>query len=170
MKKILMTMLLALVCIVATAQIKLCGYFGGYWSEWRYASTAKIYGGYNGFIIYDSSDGPWYPYFKFTISNYYIPSDKGIRKNNIKNNSWYEFSGTVEYYISDDYLSAYENFKKKSGPSFVAPKPFQDKGRPVKKITSRARIKIAPFKDHPRVYNIWFDKVGLGIDLNDIHF
>lgn len=169
MKKIIMTMILVLVCIVATAQIKTCCYFDGYWSDWQY-SNSVIRGGYNGFMIYKSSDGPWYPLFKFIINNYYIPSDKETRKNNITYNRWYEFSGTVEYYISDDFTSAYQCFKKNGGPHFVRSKYYQDLGMPVKKITSRATIKIAPFKDHPKVYNIWFDNVALGIDLDTLHF
>lgn len=169
MKKIILTSLLASICIVATAQIKLSCYFDGYWSAWH-AYRSSIRGGYDGFILYNPSDGPWYPFFKFTINNYYIPSDKGTRNNNIKNNRWYEFSGTVEYYICDDFPSAYQGFKKYREPVLIDPKRTQDEGRPVKKITSRATIKIAPFKDHPKVYNIWFENVGYGIDLGNMHF
>ena len=38
-------------------------------------------------------------------------------------------------------------------------------GRPTKKITSKATIKIKAFKDLPRTYNIFFDNVGLGVTL-----
>lgn len=41
---------------------------------------------------------------------------------------------------------------------------------PRVKRTTRAKIKIAPYKDHPVVYNIWFDNVGFGINLETSYF
>ena len=45
-----------------------------------------------------------------------------------------------------------------------------DNGRPTKKVTKKATIKIAPFKDRPQTYNIWFENVGFAINLNDTYF
>lgn len=55
-------------------------------------------------------------------------------------------------------------FRAARGPMFVPAK--LENGRPTKKITSKATIKIAPFKYLPRTYNIFFDNVGLGITLD----
>ena len=81
---------------------------------------------------------------------------------------WYEYSGTVEYYISDDDPSVLAMFRKKKGVYFIA--STLKNGRPTKKITSKATIKIAPFKDLPNTYNIWFDGVGFAISLNGSSF
>jgi len=153
---------------VAQAQISLCAYLDGYWSSWTTGYGLKIQGNYNGFIIYDENDGPWDPMFKFTINNFYMDTDSRSRK--LQGDRWYEFSGTVEYKICDQYLTAYSLFKDQKGPSFITDRALKEAGRPGKKVTSRATIKIAPYKDHPKVYNIFYDNVGLGIDLNNIYF
>lgn len=145
-----------------------CVYIDGYWSQWRNCSRSiKIQGGYSGFIICDADEGPWNYFFKFKIDNYQLP-DKKTRKEHRKENKWYIYTGVVEYYICDDYPNIYQIFKKNNGFAYV-PKTLTS-GRPTKKITSRATIKIAPYKKHPKCYNIWFDNVGLGIDLNDLYF
>ncbi len=170
MKKLLFIVsLLFCVSINSNAQtdMKVCGYFDGFWSNWMAAGGVEINGNYDGFIIYLPKEGPWEYRFKFKINNMTFP-DKKQRKKDIKANKWYQFSGTVEYYISDDYLSAIELFRSNKGPKFLAAK--QQSGRPTKKITSKATIKIAAFKDYPKVYNIFYDKVGFGIDLGSGHF
>ncbi len=170
MKRYILTFI-ALCCWgIAQAQISLSAYFDGYWSDWKScAQTIKIHGEYGGFIIYDQEEGPWSHFFKFTINNFCIP-DKDTRKSNLKNDKWYEYSGTVEYYICDDYPTAYSVFKSSKAPVFVTESWSKKTERPIKKITSPAKIKIRPYKDHPEVYNIWYDNVGLGISLNGDYF
>ena len=151
----------------SSAQIRINGYFDGYWATWVNAPEAQIYGSYDGFIIHTKEEGPWNYRFKFDIDNFKVP-DKKQRKKDIKNDTWYTFTGTVEYYISDDNPSILQNFRNNKGPVFIAAK--LKNGRPTKKIRSRATIKVAPFKDVPTVYNIWFDNVGVGINLNTVRF
>lgn len=169
MKRYVFLLYLVLRTVTIHAQIARAAYFDGYWSEWSTYSqfTWAIKGSYAGFIIYPKEAGPWTPWFKFTIDNFYMPDPK-TRKQNYKAGIWYEFTGTVEYYIDDDYLSAYQLFKSSRRASFINPQ--QPDGRPTKKITSRATIKIAPYQDHPKVYNLWYDNVGLGIDLRSLYF
>lgn len=197
MKKIITTIVFVLVCASVKAGMKFCGYFDGFWSSWKtqvivsnwkyqyeldelahknenggtaYWDTyhLTLRGGYGGFFIYcpDTGYGPWYPLFKFAISNYYTPSKETL-KQKIQNNEWLVYNGTVEYYVSDYVPSAYTGFKRYQCPVFVLTK---DSGRPIRKVTSQATIKIAPYKDHPKIYNIWYDSVGLGIDLGNIYF
>lgn len=166
MKKLLFIAFMVIFSLHVSAQIKLAVRFDGYWSDWNIYGTS-IRGNYSSFIIYDRINGPWEYFFKFQIDGFYIP-DKQTLKENYKYGQWYEYYGTVEYYISDDFQSAYEAFKSKKGPAFIRPK--QENGRPTKKIVSPAKIKIAPYKDHPRVYNIWYDNVCLGIDLYNSSF
>lgn len=168
-KKIFIILALLFMATNAFSQdshIYTCAYFDGYWSDWE-ITAASIKGDYNGFIIYLSSEGPWNYRFKFTVDNMTFP-DKKQRKKDIKNGNFYVFSGTVEYYISDDEPSVLENFRRNRGPYFVPAKLAN--GRPTKKITSKATIKISPFKNLPRNYNIFFDNVGFGINLNGLYF
>lgn len=167
MKKLLLIVsLLFCVSLNSDAQIRISGYFDGYWSEWQDLG-AEIKGNYDGFIIYLSNEGPWEYRFKFKINNMLFPSKKQ-RKHDIKNDKWYEFSGTVEYYITDKFPTILKLFREAKGPLFAPAK--LDKGRPTYKVTKRATIKIAPFKDKPKTYNIWFEDVGFAINLNDIYF
>lgn len=149
------------------AQLKGAGYFDGYWSNWVPMGDAKIHGNYDGFILYVDTEGPWEYRFKLTVNNMVFPNKKQ-RKKDIKDGKWYEFTGTVEFYTTNAYPTILSIFRAQKGIMF-APAKLKD-GRSSIKMTSRAKIKIAPFKDLPEVYNIWFDNVGVGIDLNGQYF
>ena len=148
-------------------QIKFCAYFDGFWSPWVSSSEARVYGNYESFVVHTVDDGPWNYRFKFTINDFKVPNKKQ-RKKDLKANKYYEFSGTVEYYTSYDFPSARDAFRQNKGPKFISAN--MEKGKPTKKITSKATIRVRPFKDYPRVYNIWYDNVALGIDLNTTYF
>ena len=170
MKKIFVTFL-ALVAfpLCALAQLSTNIYYNGYWGEWKkqyYTYTKQswyqIYGNYSGFIIYYSLDHPSEHLLKFQIDSYRTPS-KEERKNHRKNNIWYEYTGIVEYSVNSDYPTIKDALK--SAYTF----PCVKNGDGYKK-TARATIKIAPYKDYPQVYNIWFEDVGIAIDLGAQHF
>lgn len=169
MKKIISTIsFLVLIANYSLGQIKFCCWYDGFWSTWTDGgSQAKIKGNYDGFIIYTASDGPWDYRFKFKIDNLKFPNKKQ-RKKDIKAKKNYEFYGTVEYYVSDEYPSALDNYRKHKRPFFVSAK--SNDGRPNKKITSKATILIAPFKKLPVHYSIQFDDVALGVHLNTLYF
>ncbi len=170
MKKILILTVLLFFFQNSSAQ-SLCLYRDGFWGNWsEVGSSARFYGNYSGFMIYNSSVGQWDWGFKFQISGFSIPPKKA-RKQRIKNNQWYEYKGTVEYFISDDYPNYYAYVKGSTYPKFIAAESFtKQNGRPVKKIVVPATIKIAPYKDHPRVYNIYFQNVGIAISMGDTYF
>ena len=169
MKKFLFIFCFLLFAVnVSYGQIKFSCWFDGYWSSWFDGGTeAKITGNYDGFIIHTASEGPWDYRFRFKIDNMKFPNKKQ-RKKDIKANKNYEFYGTVEYYISDDYPSALENYRKNKRPNFVSARSRN--GKPNKKITSKAKILVAPFKNLPEHYSIQFDNVALGIYLNGTYF
>lgn len=167
MKKVIL--LIALLCCISVncnAQISLCAYFDKHWSSWV-TGNAQIKGNYDGFIIYSQSEGPWNYRFKFTIDNFKVPNKKQ-RKKDIKKGEFYTYKGTVEYYTSYNFPSALSIFREAKGPAFCPAK--LNSGIPAKKITSRATIKVAPFKRLPKTYNIWYDNVALGIDLEALYF
>lgn len=168
MKKfLLLVSLLFCLSLSSSAQIQFSAYFDGFWSPWTEVANARVYGNYEGFVVHTVSEGPWDYRFKFTINNFKVPNKKQ-RKKDLKAKRYYEFSGTVEYYISDIYPSALSAFRDHKGPHLLPSK--NKRGYPAKKITSKATIRVAPFKDYPRLYNIWYDNVAIGIYLNTTYF
>ena len=75
----------------------------------------------------------------------------------------YEYSGSVEYFINSDWPTI-----KSSLMTFRFPY-VKNKIENIKK-TARATIQIQPYKDHPQVYNIWFEDVAIAIDLGNGSF
>ena len=164
-------------------------YYDGYWGKWSYDSGSAVYGNYDGFVIFGRYNGhPSKYFFKFQINNYVKPIKKAI-KYHYKNNIWWEYEGTVEYYISDVYptmkdfvkennrflrnfdvdgsdyeqkLSALRASKMMKGQRFT-PIGF-------KRITKKAKIRIEPYKKVPRVYNIFTDDCGIALDLMGLIF
>ena len=68
----------------------------------------------------------------------------------------------------DDYSDIYEIFKKSKRAAFITKKAMGE--RPVKRIVRNATIRVKPYKRKPQVYNIFFDKVGVGINFGKWQF
>lgn len=147
----------------------------GYWSKWYYFAHS-IYGNYGQICDYTSCGHPSNYRWRFTINNYITPSKDDVEYH-YKNKIWWEYSGFFEYYVTDEFPDIRSIFTKSSNFSsvgwlWVNPTHHDpSKGQtPCVKRTSRATIKIAPYKDHPKVYNIWFEGVGFAFDLHNSHF
>ena len=134
-------------------------YYDGYWSEWTDFSSkiCLIYGNYDSFIMYRSNLHPSNYNIKLSINNYHKPSKKDLDKN-----GWATYIGKIEYYVNEEHPTIKDVFKGK-----VVLGPL-DGTHPVKRVAD-AKIKIK-FKKHPKTYNIWFDDVGLAIDLGKAKF
>ena len=122
MKTIVKRLFIVIVLVASSSlikgQIKTCGYYDGYWSEWekdyfedlfdRIDYTLpyeKVNGNYSGFCIHQGGVHPSLYSFKFQISNYIEPT-KRVKKEHLKSNQWYEYRGIVEYYVNDKYPTA----------------------------------------------------------------
>ena len=168
-KKIFSFLILVAFPLYTLAQISTNIYYDGYWGTWKkeYDTYTKdswyqLYGNNSGFIIYNQIFHPSQYFFKFQIDSYSAPS-KEERKNHRKNDIWYEYTGTVEYFVNSDYPTIKDALKG----VYAFPCVRNDNGN---KRTARAIIKIAPYKKYPQVYNIWFEDVGIAIDLGSLHF
>ena len=166
MKKLLILILLSTFSMMTKSQIRTTYNLDGYWGTWRSQVSYNVYGNYSGFVLYESYHPSDYV-FKFQIDSYKAPDKKTIKRHR-KNNLWYNYYGTVEYYVSEKYPTVRAMLKAKGFP-------FRDygwgvAGNPRVKRTAKAKISIQPYKKYPRVYNIWFDDVAVGIDLWDVHF
>lgn len=165
--------ILLLVIKVATviSQISTCYQYNGYWSQWErnyFINKYNIYGNYSGFIVYKEGSHPSDYVFKFTIDSYVTPDKSTIRLHKRLKQS-YEYSGTAEYYVTEEYPTIDEILKLYSFPIFTSNSSSLYRNPAVKR-KAKATILIKPYKKHPRSYFIFFDNVGIGIDLGDLYF
>lgn len=146
---------------LTSGQYKMCCNIDGYWGPWQ-SLNYKLYGNYHQISIYHSHAHPSQYAYKFTIDNFREPS-KEEKKNHLKSNTWYEYTGTFEYYISDAFPTAKDAFLK---TKIVCPYYYsQNSQKPVVRQTVAAIIRIAPYKNVPQCYNIIFEDLALGLDL-----
>lgn len=189
------TLVLTFICSIAfifnaTAQatftkpLNLSYYYDGYWSTWLgYGgsfSTVHAKGTFDGFCLYYYNNHPSEYFFKFYISNPSNYSEYEIKqiyksKWDFKGKGWLEYSGIVEYYVTDDYptiksqLKAIQQGKLQWGwiGGDYNRKDNKKFGGIAVKRTAQARIVIQPFKlkHNWRCYNIYFDDVAIGLEV-----
>lgn len=179
MKKFLITILFAIssfFCLYSQVSMSTAAYVHGYWTEWYKRNYNNGYWFHRDFgmrIQYNRSDNtfsgieftevgkqPWDWCFKFEVDNYIKP-DKKTRKQHQKDNLWYEYSGWVEYYVTDEYPTIQKVLERYQFPM------IQPTGETVRaKRLARATIRIAPYKKEPTCFNIYFDDVGVGISFS----
>jgi len=141
-------------------------YYDSYWGEWHGGDNYKAKGTYNDFVAYWYINHPSEYYFKLTFNvpnaiNGEVP--KKERKRRLKNNQWYEYEGTIEFYLNDNISTVKQwvmNFGK-IGRGY----PYRNIGNNIR-IEYPCKIRIAPYKDNPRTYNIFFDKFGIAFIIN----
>jgi len=149
-------------------QIKVSSWCDGYWGEWFPLTSVKVAGDYSGFTLYYNNDHPSQFMFRFQIDSYKETTYKE-RKTNRKEKKWLEYSGVVEYYVSETYPTIEDIIKKKQFP-LISPTTTKE-DEPCVKRTTKAKISIEPsYTFYPRNYSIRFDGIEVGIYLNDFFF
>ena len=189
---LLITFLLAGKGIAISQEYKqACYYYDGYWSNWKIQFDWKIQGSYNGFIIYNKYEHPSNYFFKFYVVGRIAPDKKEI-KQHYKTQTWWEYEGSVEYYVCDIYPTFKDCIKQFGRPLLkedletmeyqnklsVLRASYLSKGKsytPTGLIRkqSPAKIKIAPYPKKsyaPQVYSFVFDGVGMGFDMGWSYF
>lgn len=140
-----------------------CNYIDGYWGEWHLpAYRLNVQGNYDNFIIYNSSYHPSSYMVKVVINNFQYNVDKKEKKRRRKENLFYEYNGTVELYLraDDSPVTIRQWVANWNSRGFIPQK--DDRFFPSKKVEYPAIIKIAPYKDNPTTYNIFFEGYGIG--------
>ena len=164
MKRIIFIIILAFISVglYSTNWIKTAVYQNGTWYPWREGSYVTLSGTWNFFAVHSEHNDASQFYFRIKIDNFTIPSKK-VRKEHIKNNKWYEYSGYIEYWIDDEHMDFVSAIGKDSSlgvvPDAVTPWGKYD-GRPVIAKKSPAIIQIQPYKNNPQLFNIWFEGIG----------
>lgn len=167
------------------SKLRINCYYDGYWGNWT-DYWNRCWGNFGGFILYRDGEHKSNYHFAFHIDGYTPPSKKEIKEHR-KNNTWWTYTGTVEYYISDVYptfksclVELGRPLEKRDTESYS----YNDKLKLARatnmnkygevvgftRVKTNATIKIAPYKKHPETYNIWVDGVGLGIGMNGTYF
>jgi hypothetical protein len=137
----------------------------GYWTEWQYTMLEFNYkyrvetNTLSEIVLYKSYYNPWEWCMRITI-DYKKPSRKECFQHKSRN-EWYEFDGTIEYWVNEEYPTSRELCKSISGY------PHLNEITGKVKRTASARIRIPPFsyRQGPRVLNIWFDDIALAVCL-----
>ncbi len=149
-----------------------CYMIDNQWGPWNYlgysnyfqtgllqAYSWELYGSYGDFKLLENSDQPWGDYvFRVKIDNFSKPTQDEIKRHK-KNNEPFVYSGTFEYYVSDTRPTARSVF------SYSCFLKSNHAGVTTVKRTARATIKIMPYSRAPQIYNIFFDDVGIALDL-----
>jgi hypothetical protein len=94
----------------------------------------------------------------FKVDQAIMPG-KWEKKLHMKTGEYFEFHGTVDYYVNDEYPTA-EAFAKEN--RLVIPDPRHDKTPSVKRH-AECTIKIAPYKNEPEEWCVFFDGIGIAI-------
>lgn len=130
----------------------------GYWGDWGGSNgihKMMFNGSYDRFIIHDNYFHPSEYIMKVVINNFQLDTNKKSKRQRIKNNTWYEYTGTVEYYTE----LTFQNF---GDLAYTWPQVSWNTSTGKKHIVN-AKIIIAPYEDYPKVYNIFFENLGIGI-------
>lgn len=137
--------------------------YRGEWSSWEQIHEKSFrYNDGSGFQLKNSGGTI---FFSFQISNYVAPTKAQIKTHN-KLGQWYEYTGYVEYYVSDEYPTA-EALAKAN--MLIIPNAREDVTPKVKR-RAFATIKIAPYKKNPYCYNLFFDNIGIGFGVQGMKY
>lgn len=143
-------------------------YMDGYWSNWESNPSYHGQGGIKNMVLYNGDEHPSVFLLRVQTDNYTTPSKKEI-KEHIKNKTWFEYTGTVEYWVSEEYPTIKDALKRPG--HFLVTHPdsrignFKNSGSKVKR-TAKAIIKCQLYENGvPKVINLWFDHIGYGIHI-----
>lgn len=175
MKRITFLILIAVVSIrVMLAQsYRSCAYYDGYWGDWKNMPSEYTFkGNHWDFVYYEKGKHPSQWTWHLVIYNYYPPTKEEIKAHK-KNNEWFVYEGTLEFYVADECPTLKSLLKVYPlpflGPNDITKELYQTgKIKSCKLTTMRVKVKIAPYDKYPRVYNIWSlyeSGVALGINL-----
>lgn len=165
MKKIIIIIHICL-CSVNYIQAQIFqvnSWYDGFWGDWHYLYGYTFKGDCSGYILHHVDKHPSEYVFKFNIDSFVMP-DKKTRKKKYREGTWYEYTGTVEYYVTESYPSITNVLRKFRFPCINCK---SNEEACVKRV-AKAIIKVAPYKKYPYCYNIYFDEVAVGLSTTEL--
>jgi hypothetical protein len=154
-----------------------------------FSSCSVVKASFGGYSDYFSTSfcykGQWSSWEAHYIPDYHVHSAKanngdiiGLRLSDSGGNTYFSFlitdyergkkvcEGTVTYYVNDTYPNA-EALAKAN--TFVIPNYRRDETPSVKR-TATATIKIVNNGRKPATFNIWYDDIGVGFDVQNVYW
>ncbi len=156
--------------ITGNNAIKIAKCIDAIWGEWETGSGYKLSGSYDNFVIYQSYKHPSNYIMRIKISNY--SNDRKAKKQHRASDGWYEYSGVVEYFTTDNDARCQKfdistwpecHLSKKGGYASGCDAYVTEEYVKVNQIP--AIIRIAPYYGVSRCYNIYFNNIGIGISI-----
>lgn len=172
MKKIILiglSLILSVSYLSAQRSFSMAFNINSMWGKWIPVNN-YILGDYGDFVIVESEyTHPSNYLVRITLNNFELAKKSDYKKRK-KNNEWYEYSGTIEYFECSDYNTAKTTtmdarIKSGLGFGFLAPSAYDKNLAGFRTIRKPAIIRIAPYKEKPIIYNIFFENYGIGIDM-----
>lgn len=169
--RLIITLIISIVALFANAKgyyketdkVMCSFYYKGDWSKWIYYPVTATISDLDGTLtLYLRYDGK--RIFTVTIPRYNSPSKKELKQHR-DSREWFVYTCTVEYYVDDNTPTALDLAKK---ACFIkAPNPRKDV-TPIVLRKATATIRIHPYKKVPEGFNIYFDKIAVGISLKSL--
>lgn len=155
--------------VVSQRAISGCSYINGYWGSWSRALYV-MNGSFSEFIVYLPSEHPSKYILKVKVYGMPYEIDKKEMKQRIKQNRFYEYSGSVEYFnniyqAEEGFISNFRRWPDGYIPTLITNKDTKYSGEITQSYVKAAKILIAPYKKEPRVYNIFVEDFGIGIQI-----
>ena len=147
--------------------MKYCVLIDNCWGNWNsFLGFDNLYGKFSDIRCVRGSHPSTYCW-RLVIDNYRTPTKDEI-KSHRKNNKWFEYQGTFEYYITDEYPDLRSQLLNKiwEDPRYHDTSKGQT---PCIKKTVRVKIGIAPYKKEPECYNIMFEN-GSNVNIQGFGF
>lgn len=132
----------------------------GFWGNWQDNPYYRLKGDFNDFIIYSSFAHPSAYILRVKIDNFSIETDKKAIKRMLNSQEYYGYTGTVEFYAT----SIYPDFKTQITIWPYSSLPNAIEAGVIQRVRN-AKIQIQPYKKDPEVFNIFFDNVGIAIQI-----
>lgn len=168
-KIVFSTLLFITSSFCCSANISYCACIDGIWGEWQYdyLGQYRFYAPGNELIMYHAMTDRWNYCFRLTMDGFSIPSES-VRKQYLKSKTWYEYSGTIEYFLStsDQTQTLKDVLKRSKIPNYFKEDPNPIIG-PGRKVVSKCTIKIAPYERTPRVFNVFVGDCAFGFDFGE---
>ena len=130
---------------------KFAFYYDGYWGPWK-GYICSMGFDENSLYFYKPWDHPSENFLKIRVNTSSEPEKDG---------KWYVYSGTVEYYVSEEYPTIKDVLKH---GFFVQPYDSP----PIAKRTATATITMHKrlWRKHPRLLTVFFDDIAIAIGIS----
>lgn len=169
MKRIQLLIIFIMSIFALSAQkISYSANLDGTWDKWTDVNW-KSYVANGEFRFYSEYDNPRDYFFKVKILGA-DPTKEEIKKHQ-KNKEWYTYKGTLEYFVDDDYPTAYSVLQKHG---WLATRKLHNQKRPILTKTTSCTVKLHYDSFNKKAnhwtiniifYKEYYDEIAVGVSV-----